>query len=124
MSFARRPGNRELRCRICGCTTAHACPGGCWWVDRDLCSRCAIPLDGHSFKALIEAASATVIAETELGKTSTTTRGRSRQAFRRAWRTQHPAHFDMVNALRLATIGAMVAGGVVRGRRVAERLLP
>jgi len=29
------------RCRVCGCTDDHACPGGCFWVAPDLCSRCA-----------------------------------------------------------------------------------
>lgn len=29
------------RCRKCGCTDLHACPGGCSWVDIDLCSACA-----------------------------------------------------------------------------------
>ena len=28
-------------CRVCGCTDDRACPGGCWWVDTDLCSSCA-----------------------------------------------------------------------------------
>jgi hypothetical protein len=28
------------KCRICGCTDEHACPGGCHWVEDDLCSRC------------------------------------------------------------------------------------
>ncbi|WP_449240565.1 hypothetical protein [Desulfoscipio gibsoniae] len=28
-------------CRVCGCTDDNACPGGCWWVEPDLCSRCA-----------------------------------------------------------------------------------
>gem|GEM_PF-3917795 len=28
-------------CRICGCTDDNACPGGCWWVEPDLCSSCA-----------------------------------------------------------------------------------
>lgn len=28
------------RCRECGCTDTQACPGGCFWVDNDLCSRC------------------------------------------------------------------------------------
>lgn len=28
------------RCRSCGCTDEQACPGGCWWVDDDLCSTC------------------------------------------------------------------------------------
>lgn len=30
----------ERACRVCGCTDTHACPGGCWWVDADLCSAC------------------------------------------------------------------------------------
>lgn len=29
------------RCRVCGCTDDHACPGGCYWVAPDLCSACA-----------------------------------------------------------------------------------
>ncbi len=28
-------------CRVCGCTNDRACPGGCYWVERDLCSVCA-----------------------------------------------------------------------------------
>ncbi len=28
-------------CRGCGCTDEMACPGGCHWVEPDLCSRCA-----------------------------------------------------------------------------------
>ena len=31
----------EQVCRICGCTWDHACPGGCYWVEDDLCSVCA-----------------------------------------------------------------------------------
>ncbi len=27
-------------CRVCGCTDQYACDGGCWWVERDLCSAC------------------------------------------------------------------------------------
>jgi len=27
-------------CRVCGCTDAQACPGGCHWVEPDLCSVC------------------------------------------------------------------------------------
>lgn len=27
-------------CRGCGCTDDHACPGGCSWVEPDLCSAC------------------------------------------------------------------------------------
>src|SRR5436190_21226747 len=37
----------DARCRVCGCTSEHACPGGCVWVTDpealgDLCSRCAV----------------------------------------------------------------------------------
>lgn len=28
-------------CRVCGCTDQHACAGGCYWVEPDLCSACA-----------------------------------------------------------------------------------
>lgn len=28
------------RCRVCGCTDAEACDGGCEWVAADLCSEC------------------------------------------------------------------------------------
>jgi hypothetical protein len=27
-------------CRACGCTDEHACEGGCYWVEKDLCSAC------------------------------------------------------------------------------------
>lgn len=27
-------------CRVCGCTDDRACPGGCYWVEADLCSVC------------------------------------------------------------------------------------
>lgn len=27
-------------CVICGCDDLHACPGGCHWVQPDLCSAC------------------------------------------------------------------------------------
>lgn len=32
----------ERRCRQCGCTDNRACPGGCAWVEDDLCSRCSL----------------------------------------------------------------------------------
>ncbi len=33
---------QEVRtCRECGCTDERACPGGCSWVEEDLCSACA-----------------------------------------------------------------------------------
>lgn len=28
-------------CRRCGCNDAHACEGGCSWIEPDLCSACA-----------------------------------------------------------------------------------
>ena len=28
------------QCRACGCTETDACPGGCSWVELDLCSSC------------------------------------------------------------------------------------
>lgn len=31
----------EQRCRVCGCTQNNACPGSCYWVEDDLCSKCA-----------------------------------------------------------------------------------
>ncbi len=33
----------ERTCRRCGCTEEHACPGGCYWVDWDLCNQCLRP---------------------------------------------------------------------------------
>jgi len=30
----------EQKCRVCGCTWEKACPGGCYWVEYDLCSKC------------------------------------------------------------------------------------
>jgi len=32
-------------CRVCGCTDYCACPGGCYWVEDDLCSNCKEMLD-------------------------------------------------------------------------------
>jgi hypothetical protein len=34
-------------CRFCGCDDAHACEGGCFWVDgeRTVCSGCVDLLD-------------------------------------------------------------------------------
>jgi hypothetical protein len=31
----------EQVCRVCGCTDINPCPGGCSWVEEDLCSACA-----------------------------------------------------------------------------------
>ena len=30
----------KRKCRVCGCTWNNACPGGCYWVEWDLCSKC------------------------------------------------------------------------------------
>ena len=30
----------QQKCRVCGCTQNRACPGGCHWVEEDLCSAC------------------------------------------------------------------------------------
>lgn len=36
------PGLGIVRaCRECGCTDDRSCPGGCSWVELDLCSACA-----------------------------------------------------------------------------------
>ena len=32
-----------LKCRVCRCTDDMACPGGCFWIEPDLCSACATP---------------------------------------------------------------------------------
>lgn len=29
-----------MKCRVCGCTDNAACPGGCFWVAPELCSKC------------------------------------------------------------------------------------
>lgn len=34
------PGEK-WKCRRCGCTDDRPCPGGCYWVQQDLCSQCA-----------------------------------------------------------------------------------
>jgi hypothetical protein len=33
----------EHACAGCGCSESRACPGGCVWATRTLCSRCANP---------------------------------------------------------------------------------
>ncbi|HZK56686.1 MAG TPA: hypothetical protein VFD17_00120 [Clostridia bacterium] len=37
----------ERKCRVCGCTDNCACPGGCYWVDINLCSRCAEKMENE-----------------------------------------------------------------------------
>lgn len=39
-------------CRVCGCTDDDACPGGCCWVARSLCSKCASGLYGELERVL------------------------------------------------------------------------
>ena len=39
----------ERRCRVCGCTDGNACLGGCYWVEEDLCSKCA-EIEGNSLE--------------------------------------------------------------------------
>ena len=39
-----RLGEEDLQpmtgtCKICGCSTMRACPGGCWWWQADVCTR-------------------------------------------------------------------------------------
>jgi hypothetical protein len=36
-----RKKTRKHPCRKCGCTDSKPCPGGCYWVEDDLCSSCA-----------------------------------------------------------------------------------
>ena len=36
--------HQRAKCRVCGCTWAHACEGGCYWIEDDLCSKCAVKL--------------------------------------------------------------------------------
>lgn len=31
----------ERKCHVCGCTFNNPCEGGCYWVEEDLCSKCA-----------------------------------------------------------------------------------
>ena len=32
----------KQKCRVCVCTQNRACPGGCYWVEEDLCAACNI----------------------------------------------------------------------------------
>ena len=44
----------ELVCRVCGCTDDRGCPGGCYWVEDDLCSQCAEFLEEEDADELYE----------------------------------------------------------------------
>lgn len=37
----------DSTCRVCGCTQDHACPGGCHWVEPNLCSACVENADQY-----------------------------------------------------------------------------
>lgn len=37
-------------CRVCGCDDDHACKGGCYWVEPDLCSQCYEKLNTYSIR--------------------------------------------------------------------------
>lgn len=41
------------RCRVCGCTDEHACPGGCSWIENDLCSACASSTENKHYKGAL-----------------------------------------------------------------------
>ncbi|MDD5360481.1 MAG: 3'-5' exonuclease [Sulfurovaceae bacterium] len=40
ISFLSSGFSIDRRCRVCGCTDDHACIGGCYWVEIDLCCNC------------------------------------------------------------------------------------
>lgn len=39
-NWQEREADEQMRCRVCGCTWNNGCPGGCYWVEPDLCSQC------------------------------------------------------------------------------------
>jgi hypothetical protein len=41
-------------CRECGCTDDRACRGGCFWVEKDLCSRCFKPAVGQRVQIIYD----------------------------------------------------------------------
>ena len=40
----------KQKCRICGCDDLHACKGGCYWVEDDICSQCAEKMNSCTIK--------------------------------------------------------------------------
>lgn len=40
----------EQKCRVCGCTWYTPCEGGCYWVEEDLCSKCAEKITNEATK--------------------------------------------------------------------------
>lgn len=60
-------------CRICGCTDADACEGGCHWVTHDLCSACVPRLirvldTARAYRYLVNAAPPKRVSFRELGR--------------------------------------------------------
>lgn len=49
LEIAKKEGIEVPLCRKCGCWELHACPGGCFWVETDLCSACASPEQVEAF---------------------------------------------------------------------------
>lgn len=43
--------SRRRACRICGCTDARACQGGCSWIERDLCSSCVDRMLAYCYRS-------------------------------------------------------------------------
>lgn len=41
-------------CRECGCTNERPCPGGCSWIEPDLCSACAGETDMDDVDDLLD----------------------------------------------------------------------
>jgi len=39
--YLSKPPLGLMKCKYCGCTDDHACEGGCSWVAKDVCSKCA-----------------------------------------------------------------------------------
>lgn len=39
-------------CRVCKCTDASPCAGGCSWVEEGLCSACATP-EGREYRRIV-----------------------------------------------------------------------
>lgn len=38
----------KQKCRVCGCTWNTPCEGGCYWVEEDLCSKCAEKIEADN----------------------------------------------------------------------------
>ena len=39
-AFGEELWNRQMRCKVCGCTEEKACKGGCYWIAPYLCNKC------------------------------------------------------------------------------------